>query len=149
MFGPPESIVAHSFGAQVAFAAFAGGGPGRLALVAPAIRPYAMTEGFARMLALSPSATRRFVERIDRYAGPQILPILRGEGDVPGSDVRVFHDPADTRTPFADAERFAHQRSGARIVAVEDVGHHRILEHPEVVAAIAGFVAGSERSMVG
>jgi pimeloyl-ACP methyl ester carboxylesterase len=142
-FGPPTGIVAHSFGAAATFGAFPHGGPRRVALFAPAIRGERYLEGFGRHLGLNDRAMARFTRRVERFAGPQMMAIVRGEADVPGAEILIQHDPADAWTSFADAERFAEEHSSARIVTVAGAGHKGILRNPEAVARAVEFLAGA------
>ncbi len=143
LFGPPAGVVAHSFGAAVAFGSFPNGGPRRVALFGPAIRGDRYLEGFGRHVGFNERALARFTRRIERYAGPQLMPILHGEGNVPGAEFLIQHDPADAWTPIVDSRRFVDTHPSARLVVVEGAGHKGILRHQEAVARAAAFlVAG-------
>ncbi len=142
LFGRPAGVVAHSFGAVVAFGSFPNGGPRRIAFFGPAIRGDRYLKGFGHHIGLNRRALDRFVGRIERYAGPRLLPILYGRGEVPGAEFLIQHDPDDTWTPMVDSERFVDAHPGARLVAVEGAGHKGILRDPEAVGRAARFVAG-------
>ncbi len=141
LFGRPVGIVAHSFGAAVVFGAFPDGGPRRIAFFGPAIRGDRYLEGFGRHIGLNVRALSRFTDRIERYAGPQLFPILRGDGNVPGAEFLIQHDPADLWTPIVDSKRFVDTHPAARLVVVEGAGHKGILRHEESVARAARFLA--------
>jgi pimeloyl-ACP methyl ester carboxylesterase len=140
MFGLPDLVVAHSFGAPTAFVAFPAGGPRRLVLLAPAMRMDAYLDWFAAALGLSPRARRRFATRIERFAGPQVLGIMAGAGEIPGCDVTILHDPDDRRTPFQDAERYVAEHPGASLVPITGAGHQGILTHPDALDAVAAIL---------
>ncbi|HEX9856190.1 MAG TPA: alpha/beta fold hydrolase [Acidimicrobiia bacterium] len=137
MFGAPDVVVAHSFGAPVAFSAFAAGGPRHVMLIAPALRMDGYFDWFVARLGLSHGARRRFSGRIERFAGPQIMSIMRGEGVIPGADVLIVHDPADRTIAFADSERYAAAHPRTSLMPVGGAGHQEILGHPAVLDAVS------------
>lgn len=126
-FGRPRSVVAHSFGAVVSFAAFQHGGPDRVVLIAPAVRGARFVEVFRSHLGLSDKAFDRFRRRFVAFAGPYLMDVMEGNGDIPGSDMLVLHDPADDRTSFSDAATFAARRPATKLVEVPGTGHKGIL----------------------
>ena len=105
--GIPGAVVAHSFGAVVTFASFPQGGPERVVLVAPAIEGARFLETFRAQVGLSDKAFARFYDRFRRFAGPHLMDVLAGKGDVPGADMLILHDPEDDRTPFDAAATYA------------------------------------------
>ena len=142
LFGRPRAVVAHSFGAVVAFASFPQGGPERVVLVAPAIEGTVFLDTFRTQLGLSDKAFARFTTRFHRFAGPHLMDVLAGKGDIPGADMLILHDPEDDRTPFADAAAYARRRSETKLVEVPDTGHKGILRDGFARAETAAFIAG-------
>jgi pimeloyl-ACP methyl ester carboxylesterase len=140
-FGLPCSVVAHSFGAVVAFAAFQHGGPQRVVLVAPAVRGQRFLEGFKDHLELGDKAFAIFEERFVGFAGPYLMDVMVGLGDVHGSDMLVLHDPADDRTSFADSVAYAAARRATKLVEVPGSGHKGILRDSVTRAETVAFVA--------
>ena len=126
-FGLPRSVVAHSFGAVATFAAFQHGGPERVVLVAPAVRGQWFLEAFKAQLNLSDKSFGRFEERFIGFAGPYLMDVMAGKGDVHGADLLVLHDPADDRTPFADAAAYVESRPATKLIEVPNSGHKGIL----------------------
>lgn len=126
-FGRPRAVVAHSFGAVVTFAAFQHGGVDRVVLVAPAMKGERHVEEFRALTRLGDAAYRRFRRRFTAYAGPQLMNVLAGRGEVPGAEVLILHDPDDRSTPFEDAADYASGRAGTRLVEVPGTGHKGIL----------------------
>ena len=140
-FGPPRSVVAHSFGAVATFAAFQHGGPERVVLVAPAVRGQWFLEAFRAQLNLSDKSFRRFEERFTNFAGPYLMDVMAGNGDVRGADLLVLHDPADDRTPFADTVTFVAGRPAAKLIEVPDSGHKGILRDKVTRAETVAFLS--------
>lgn len=126
-FGSPRAVVAHSFGAVVTFGSFPYGGPDRVVLIAPAIRGQRFLDEFATMVNLSEKAFERFEARFQSFAGPHLMKVMAGDGDVPGADMLVLHDPADDRTPYVDAADYAAGRPATKLIDVPGAGHKGIL----------------------
>ncbi len=141
-FGPPRAVVAHSFGAVVAFAAFQHGGPRRVVLVAPAVKGQWFLEAFKDQLDLGDKAYERFKTRFIGFAGPYLMDVLAGNGDIQGADMLVLHDPADDRTPFEDSAGYVAQRAAAKLVEIPNSGHKGILRDAAARAETVAFVAG-------
>jgi pimeloyl-ACP methyl ester carboxylesterase len=140
IFGSPRAVVAHSFGATAAFAAFPHGGPERLVLVAPGIKGSRFFDVFLTQAGLGKRASQLFMARFRRFAGPYLLGLLDGVGDVPGADVLILHDPEDDRTPYVDSARYAEQRNQTKLVDVPASGHKGILRDRRTRLEAAAFL---------
>lgn len=148
VFGSPHTVVAHSFGAAVAFAAFQHGGPARVVLVAPAIKGERYVEAFRSQTGLSARAYRRFVSRFAGYAGPHMMDVFAGNGDVPGARMLILHDPEDRSTSFADAAGYAAARRDTRLVEVPHTGHKGILRDDKTRDEVLAFVTDRARPAI-
>jgi pimeloyl-ACP methyl ester carboxylesterase len=140
MFGSPDVVVAHSFGAAAAFTAFVHGGPRQVVLIAPAIRSERFVDYFSGRLTLSSQAKDKLWHRLERFAGPQILSIMRGDAEIPGAEVLILHDPEDPRTPFEDSAAYSEDREQVSIVSVPGSGHRDILANESVLSGMIDFV---------
>ncbi len=140
-FGEPQTVIAHSFGAPVTFAAFPYGGPAQVVLIAPALRGEKFYEFFVRHLGLGKRAERIFGARFERFAGPHLLGVLRGEGDVPGAEMLVLHDPADDRTAYSDSAAYVGRRPSAELRSIPGAGHKSILADRRTIDAALTFLA--------
>jgi pimeloyl-ACP methyl ester carboxylesterase len=140
-YGRPAAVVAHSFGAVVTFAAFQHGGVDRAVLVAPAINSEWFLEVFRAQLGLGDRAFARFRKRFVGYAGPQIIEVLGGNGDIRGAEILILHDPDDDRTPFVHSAEFAGTRTETGLVAIPESGHKGILRDAVTREAVLGFIA--------
>ena len=146
LYGAPRAVVAHSFGAVVSFAAFQHGGPDRVVLVAPAVQGEWFLDAFRAQVGLSEKAFNLFRDRFLAFAGPQVMSVLRGSGDVPGAEMLILHDPADDRTPYEHAAIYADKRAATELISVPDSGHKGILRDSSVLARTIEFVGGAEMS---
>ncbi len=142
-FGVPRAVVAHSFGAVVTFGAFLYGGPERVVLVAPAARGRLFLEVFGEMVGMKGKAAEIFKSRFLAFAGPKYMDILDGNGDVPGADIMILHDPEDDRTPFSDSAEYVQRRPATKLVEVPGTGHKGILRDGKTRAETVAFIAGS------
>ena len=68
-------------------------------------------------------------------------PALAAARRVPALPVLVVHDAEDDETPWRDGEAVAALWPEARLLTTRGLGHRRLLHAPEVVTAVAGFVA--------
>jgi hypothetical protein len=141
LHGPPNAVVAHSFGAPATITAFPYGGPDRVVLIAPAFPGTGFVSAFAGHLGLSERAGARFLRRFEDYAGPHVLSVVHGEATVPGAEMLVLHDPADRRTAFGESQRFVERHPGARLVPVPGAGHQGILRSGETSAWVVRFLS--------
>lgn len=139
-FGPPRAVVAHSFGAVATFAAFQHGGVDKVVLVAPAIKGGWYLEAFRAQLGLADRAYNRFRERFVAFAGPYLMDVLSGRGEVRGAEMLILHDPADDRTSFADTAEFAANRPATKLVEVPGAGHKGILRDHVTREEVVAFV---------
>lgn len=139
-YGLPRVVVAHSFGAVVTFASFPHGGPDHIALIAPAIRGQRFVDEFAEMVNLSDKAFGRFEQRFKDFAGPHLMEVMYGRGDVPNADMLIIHDPADDRTSFADAAAYAADRPATKLIEAPGTGHKGILRDQRTIDEAVSFL---------
>jgi pimeloyl-ACP methyl ester carboxylesterase len=140
MFGPPRAVIAHSFGAIVTFVAFQHGGVDRVVLVAPAVRGEWFVDVFRAHLGLGDRAFLRFQEQFVAFAGPEVMDVMRGKGDVRDAEMLILHDPADDRTPFEHATEFASARPRTKLIEVPATGHKGILRSAVTTDETVAFV---------
>jgi pimeloyl-ACP methyl ester carboxylesterase len=142
--GPADAVVAHSLGAAATvFAMREGLGIGRLVFVGAPADPLMWVERFAAALGLTPAAydeLRRISERRlrARWADLPLLPI-RGLAVPP--PLLVVHDRDDREVPWEDGAAIAAAWPDAQRLDTVGLGHQRILRDPEVVRAVADFIA--------
>jgi len=149
VFGTPEVVVAHSFGAPAAMTTFSHGGPRRVIFFAPALQSEKALQFFVSKIGLTKKAITLFFERMDRFAGPKVSEILRGNGTIPGAQVLIFHDPVDNRTPYEDSTAYVETNPAAQLISVQDVGHRDILFDPGAIERAVAFGVDSEVELTG
>ena len=139
----PVAVVAHSLAANAAaHAASRGLATGRLVLIAPPASPYEYTRLFAQVFGLSERTRAALQRRIEAREG-----ILMRQFEPPAVGPRialptlVVHDRGDRINRFADGEAYRDHIAGATLLPTEGLGHRKILQHTDVLAAVASFVA--------
>ncbi len=141
--GELQAVVGHSVGGAAALLATRYGlDARRMALIAPPVSPAAFVEGFSRLFALDPTTREGMRRRIESRYGLTLDDLdVRGDAahlDVP---VLVVHDENDEVVPLGDGARIAGAARHGTMIQTSGLGHRRILRAPEVVLAVADFVA--------
>lgn len=140
--GPLEAVVAHSVGTAVTVEAVALGLPAqRLALISAPARYAMYAMGFAAQAGLSPEQTEQMLDALRRMgvdvhsiSTPRRAPSLQ-------QSVLFLHSADDRVVPIGDAQQSQSKWGGpAKLLRFEGLGHRRILQAPEVVAAVTAFV---------
>ncbi|MBB6096865.1 pimeloyl-ACP methyl ester carboxylesterase [Deinobacterium chartae] len=142
--GPLRGIIGHSMGGAAAAIALAHGAQAQRAV-----------------LLAAPASLRRVLERAAGGAGlhDHLEAFLHAAEELVGARLEdleisrlaprlavpalLLHDPADREVPFAEGQEIAAHWPGARLEAVPEAGHRRILRRPDTVARAVNFVAGS------
>ena len=142
--GGARAVVGHSLGGAATAVALADGlAAQRAVLIAPAAHPDYFVRAFGAIVGLPDALRERLLARLRAQFGglwaqvqvPERVRILR----VPAL---ILHDREDGDVPFDHAEEIAAAWPGARLEAVDGLGHRRILKDAEIVARVAEFVGG-------
>lgn len=142
--GPAAAVIAHSLGGAAAALALARGlRADRAILVAPAADPVAAGRRFARQVGLSAPLQRRMFAGFEARLSMRFADLLP-ERNAPriGCPLLVVHDLEDREVPWGEGERWARYWPRARLLSTRGLGHHRILDDPDVIAAGLDFLAG-------
>lgn len=140
--GAPALVVAHSLGALAATLAFHDAPPAAAVFLAPALSTDAAVDQFSQMLDLRPATARDLRSRLQRFVG-DVWPLINRGADLdwPRGPLLVVHDRDDPQTPFALSAALAERHRHVDLLEVSGPGHNRVLRDPEVVRAVAQFVA--------
>ncbi|MBU1209852.1 MAG: alpha/beta hydrolase [Alphaproteobacteria bacterium] len=149
-FGPFNGIVAHSMGALAALMAGAGQRPlshavvfDKYCLIAAPNKFSEVTKRFADRLGVSVRARRQFERQLERishmpmraFSGERFLRIVQ-------RPALVIHSTDDHEVPFHNAVEMTEFSKEATLLALEGLGHRRVLYAPPVVRAVVGFFRG-------
>ena len=115
----------------------------RMVLVAPAADLAGAVGRHLRRLWLGESLRPAFYDGLLRRTGQKIealdihrrLPAL-------GQPALIVHDLDDKEIPWSEGEHYAHCWPGARLLTTQGLGHRRLLDDPETVAAALAFADG-------
>lgn len=138
-----HGVVAHSLAANaLAFAAARGLPTQRVVLLAPPASPREYTRLFAQVFGLHEAMRAALQRRIEAREGmlmAQFEPQASGPGVT--QPTLVVHDHGDRINQFADGTAFAQAIPGATLLATDGLGHTRLLRAPQVMQAVADFLA--------
>ena len=142
--GSMHAMIGHSMGAAAAaMATLYGLAPRGLVLLAPPLSQRERMERVAARMELDPAVRAAFFAAVARRTGARDdeadMRVLARKAPCP---MLAFHDPADTDTDFAEAEKIVALWRGARMVACPGRGHYRLLATATVVREAVEFVRG-------
>jgi pimeloyl-ACP methyl ester carboxylesterase len=143
-YGEAALAVGHSLGgAALALAQDEDWHARRLVLVAPAADMADAASRYFRLVHLGEHLRQAFYDWLLRRTGISVeqlevhrhLPAL-------GQPALIVHDLEDADVPWSEGERYARYWAGARLLTTQGLGHRRVLDAPEVIAASLAFARG-------
>jgi pimeloyl-ACP methyl ester carboxylesterase len=142
--GPLAAAVGHSLGgAALAVAMRSGLAVERVVLIAPAADGAAASRRFARAIALPEHRRAVMQQRLEQSTGRAMedMAIHRVAPHL-AQPALVIHDLVDGDVPWEEGERYARFWPEARLLSVEGLGHHKIVNDPRVLEAGLAFLRG-------
>lgn len=143
-YGPFAAAIGHSLGgAAIAVALRDGLRAERAVLIAPAADAAAASRRFARAIALPEDLRAAMQKRLERHTGREMeaLAIHRVAPHL-AQPALIVHDLADADVPWEEGERYARFWPDARLMSVQGLGHHKIVNDECVLAAGRAFLRG-------
>ncbi len=145
-YGPAALGIGHSLGAAALVLAQDQAWQARqLILLAPAADMVAAGDRFIRLVHLGPHLRAPFFAWHEHYTGahPQDLQVHR---HLPALGQRglIVHDLDDRDVPWEEGERCARHWPTARLLTTQGLGHHRVVDAPEVIEAALAFLRGED-----
>ena len=143
-YGRAALAIGHSLGgAALALAQSESWHAQRLVLIAPAADMEAATGRFFRFVRLGDHLREPFYGWLERRTGVTVRE-LQVHKHLPalGQTGLVVHDLDDHDVPWEEGERYARYWSGARLLTTQGLGHHKVLDAPEVLDATFAFLRG-------
>ncbi len=141
--GELRALLGHSMGAAAAAMSTQYGlKPRGLVLLAPPLSQMERTLRVARRMELAPEVEVEFFAAIERRTGvrPAEANLLNLARRAP-CPMLALHDPADTDTSYAEAEKVVAEWREGRLIPCPGRGHYRIMSTPEVVRLAVEFIA--------
>jgi pimeloyl-ACP methyl ester carboxylesterase len=143
-FGNAALTIAHSLGGTAATLAQGDAWHAeKIILIAPAADPVAATQRFTRFVRLGEHLRGRLHDSLEGMTGInihelQVHPHLHSLGQ----PALIVHDLDDHDVPWAEGERYARHWRGSRLLTTQGLGHHHVLDAPEVIEASLAFLRG-------
>lgn len=150
--GPAAAVIGHSLGGAATGLALARGLQADCAvLIAPAADPVDAGRRFARQIGLAEHLRQRMFEMFESRLSLRFAD-LQAESNAPriNRPALIVHDLEDREVPWSEGERWACHWPHARLLSTRRLGHHRILDDADVIAAALAFLGGQivgERAM--
>jgi pimeloyl-ACP methyl ester carboxylesterase len=145
--GPLAGIVAHSFGGAITTLALERGlNAAAVVLIASPSSIDDVLSRFEQLIGLTAGARRAFRSAIERQTRVKLADVEIFERvarlQVPAL---IVHDRGDREVPFHDAERLASRWPNAALLAIDDLGHRRILKDDRVIDRAVRFIETTAR----
>jgi pimeloyl-ACP methyl ester carboxylesterase len=145
-FGPAAAVIGHSLGGAATMLAMARGlRADRAVLIAPAADPVAAAERFANLMWIGASLCERMFAYFERLVGTT-FDEQQAHRNAPsiGRPALIVHDLEDRDVPWAEGERYARYWPDSRLLTTRGLGHRRVLDDADVIAAGMRFLHGEE-----
>lgn len=145
VLGPVRALVGHSFGgAAVTLALGQGIAAGRAVVVAAPLSVSSALDHISQRLGLSAARRAGIGRELYGYTGVTVesldLEPVAARLAVPAL---VVHSRDDRMVPVRASERLARVWPGAELLAVDGLGHRRVLADPAVTGRIADFLGAA------
>lgn len=143
-FGPAAAVIGHSLGGAASALALARGLQAQRAiLIAPAADPLAAVERFSRFVWLAGYLGRRMFARFEQAMRFDVDD-LQAHNNVPkiGRPALIVHDVEDREVPWSEGERYARFWQDSRLLSTRGLGHNRVADDADVIAAAVRFLRG-------
>ncbi|MGO4222067.1 alpha/beta fold hydrolase [Lysobacter sp. TAF61] len=143
-YGPAAAVIGHSLGGAATLLAMAQGlQASRAVLIAPAADPIAAAERFANVMWMG----RRLCQRMFAYFESRIGVTFEAQqahlnAPAIGRPALIVHDLEDRDVPWEEGERYARYWPDSRLLTTRGLGHRRVLDDGEVIAAGLRFLRG-------
>jgi len=143
-YGAATFAVGHSLGgAALALAQDEHWRAQRLVLVAPAADMHAAASRYFRFVRLGEHLRQPFYDWLVARTGVAVEQLqMHRHAAALGQPGLVVHDLDDRDVPWDEGERYVRHWPGARLLTTQGLGHHRVLDAPETIAAAMAFARG-------
>jgi pimeloyl-ACP methyl ester carboxylesterase len=118
----------------------------RVVVIAPAADIASQADRFMRLVALGEHLRGRFFGWLESTTGVNVedLEVCRHLPTL-GLPCLIVHDVGDREVPWGDGELYARHWHNARLLTTEGLGHHKVLDSPDVIDAVLAFLRGERR----
>jgi pimeloyl-ACP methyl ester carboxylesterase len=120
----------------------------RVVVIAPPAVLAEQADRFMRHMRLGEHLRERFFDWHERTTGVSVHDLdVRHHLAALGLPCLIVHDLHDREVPWGDGELYARHWHNARLLTTEGLGHHRVLDAPDVIEAVLAFVRGESRGV--
>jgi len=143
-YGHPRLAIGHSLGgAALVLAQAEEWQAERVVAIAPPASMEAAAERFMRFVKLGPHLLEGFLGWHERATGVKVRDLdVRPHLRTLGQPCLIVHDLDDFEVPWGEGELYAYHWHSARLLTTQGLGHHKVLDAPEVIDAVLAFTRG-------
>lgn len=143
-YGNAALAVGHSMGgAAVTLAQGEDWRAERVVVIAPPADMATQAERFMRYMRLGSHLRERFFGWHERTTGVNVHDLeVRRYLPALGQPCLIVHDLDDREVPWGEGELYARHWHHARLLTTQGLGHHRVLDAPDVIEAALAFMRG-------
>jgi pimeloyl-ACP methyl ester carboxylesterase len=144
-YGNPTVAIGHSLGgAALTLAQSEDWHAERIVVIAPPADLEAAADRFMRFVRLGAHLRGRFLNWLEHVTGRSVQEFhIRQHLRSLGLPCLIVHDIGDLEVPWADGEAYARHWHSSRLLTTQGLGHHKVLDAPEVIDATLAFVDGA------
>ena len=144
-YGNPAVAIGHSLGGTaLTLAQSEDWHAERIVVVAPPADLEAAADRFMRFVRLGGHLRGRFLSWLERTIGKSVEEFhIRRHLRSLGLPCLIVHDIDDLEVPWGDGESYARHWHSSRLLTTQGLGHHEVLDAPEVIDATLAFVGGA------
>ena len=143
-YGNPALAIGHSLGgAALTLAQAEDWHAERIVVIAPPADMETAAERFMNFMHLGSHLRERFLDWHERATGINARDLhVRQHLRALGLPCLIVHDLHDMEVPWGEGELYARHWHNSRLLTTEGLGHHRVLDAPEVIDAALAFMQG-------
>ena len=144
-YGNPTVAIGHSLGgAALTLAQTEDWHAKRVVVIAPPADLEAAADRFMQFVRLGSHLRERFLSWLEHATGKRVHEFhIREHLRSLGLPCLIVHDMDDPEVPWGDGELYARHWHNSRLLTTQGLGHHNVLDAPEVIDATVAFVGGA------
>jgi pimeloyl-ACP methyl ester carboxylesterase len=144
-YGNPTVAIGHSLGGTaLTLAQSEDWHAERVVVIAPPADLEAAADRFMRFVRLGSHLRERFLNWLEHATGRSVQEFhIRQHLRSLGLPCLIIHDIDDLEVPWGDGESYARHWHSSRLLTTQGLGHHKVLDAPEVIEATLAFVRGA------